>query len=368
MTRPAVELERFVAAGTTPAQRFESWRSWFGAATGLQTYDLARLEPADEFDAAVDSLRVEDACLSDVRIGPSQGVYRTLDEAAWLWIVLFHRAPGFTGWWRDQATPVRRGGVYLFADFNGAWHAPGGYHALMLRLPRSCSSVDESRLRRWSGRPLPAGNPVLSTVVRPMLAGAVGRLEMLSEFPMVTEMRSRWVSAADLLLRSLVGGADEDDRAARIRRLHQVIDELMSDPDLSPDTVARAMHMSRRNLYKLLAPTGDGVSGVIRRRRLTRAREMLRRDVLGELAIADIGRAVGLPSSTHFSRVFKAAYGQTPSQYRAELRQAVGEVMRKPRAERQSRAAWLEAVAERRLSAAPCDRDVADACRSVHRP
>jgi AraC-like DNA-binding protein len=83
--------------------------------------------------------------------------------------------------------------------------------------------------------------------------------------------------------------------------------------------IADAHHFSVRHLYNLFDAEGLGVAGWIRQRRLERSR----RDLLDPAMLARpagaIGTRWGLGSPAHFSRLFRAAYGLPPGQYRRQL-------------------------------------------------
>jgi AraC-like DNA-binding protein len=59
---------------------------------------------------------------------------------------------------------------------------------------------------------------------------------------------------------------------------------------------------------------------VIRRRRLERCARDLADPALAERPVAVIAACWGLPDSRHFARLFKAAYGRTPRDYRRDPR------------------------------------------------
>ena len=58
----------------------------------------------------------------------------------------------------------------------------------------------------------------------------------------------------------------------------------------------------------------------IRTRRLEQCRRMLSDPVHAGRSVSEIGARWGLPDAPHFSRVFKAAYGVSPRQFRGENR------------------------------------------------
>jgi AraC-like DNA-binding protein len=117
------------------------------------------------------------------------------------------------------------------------------------------------------------------------------------------------------LVRALHPAAHEDVRlpgGALLPQIKAYIDAHLGDLGLGPERIARAHFISTRYLHKLFE--GEGVSDWIRRRRL----EMCRRDLLAtQDPISLIARRWGLVNPAHFSRVFRAAYGLTPSELRA---------------------------------------------------
>jgi transcriptional regulator GlxA family with amidase domain len=90
--------------------------------------------------------------------------------------------------------------------------------------------------------------------------------------------------------------------------------EHLADPGLSVDGLARALNVSRRQLYNAFAEEPDGVAGYILARRLEACRHALsHRD---PRSITDIALGFGFSSMAHFSRVFRAHLGMSPSDYR----------------------------------------------------
>ncbi|MFD2767169.1 helix-turn-helix domain-containing protein [Micromonospora eburnea] len=72
----------------------------------------------------------------------------------------------------------------------------------------------------------------------------------------------------------------------------------------------------REELHRLFAAEQTSVSAGIRRRRLDRCRRDLADPALSGLAVGTVGGRWGLPDSAHFSRLFRAAFGVPPSDYR----------------------------------------------------
>ncbi|MER5630490.1 helix-turn-helix domain-containing protein [Streptomyces nitrosporeus] len=105
--------------------------------------------------------------------------------------------------------------------------------------------------------------------------------------------------------------------AAMVVRVKDHIAQNLSDPDLSPATIAAAHFISVRYLHKLFQLEGTTVGEWIRAERLERCRrDLLRSPALG-LGVATVARRWGFVSPSHFSRVFRAAYGVAPRDWQA---------------------------------------------------
>ena len=101
-----------------------------------------------------------------------------------------------------------------------------------------------------------------------------------------------------------------------LARVHGFIDQNLGDPRLSPKTVAAAHHVSLRHLQQLFADAGTAPATWIRRRRLERCRYALTDPRERHRPIHVIAARWGFADHAHFSRLFRATYGASPSQYR----------------------------------------------------
>ncbi|WP_315721109.1 MULTISPECIES: helix-turn-helix domain-containing protein [unclassified Bradyrhizobium] len=99
---------------------------------------------------------------------------------------------------------------------------------------------------------------------------------------------------------------------ASLLRIRQYIESQLSSPELSADAVALHFGLSRASLYRLFAPIG-GIADYIRSRRLHRAFFDLAGSGSRGLRVSEVARRWQLGTDAHFTRLFKAAYGITPS-------------------------------------------------------
>ncbi|MBW3099011.1 helix-turn-helix domain-containing protein [Pseudohoeflea coraliihabitans] len=104
-------------------------------------------------------------------------------------------------------------------------------------------------------------------------------------------------------------------RTAHLRRAGDYIAAHLTDPSLSPETIANACGVSKRYLHDLFRDVNGTVSQHIRDQRLIAARAML--EVASNRSIAEIAYRFGFCDQAQFSRLFKARFGETPSEHRA---------------------------------------------------
>ncbi|MFF4256824.1 helix-turn-helix domain-containing protein [Streptomyces sp. NPDC001663] len=107
-----------------------------------------------------------------------------------------------------------------------------------------------------------------------------------------------------------------DAQSPLLSRILGFIDRHLADPGLSPEVIASAHRISVRYLHKLFQDEGTTVGRWIQRRRLEECRRDLMHRIRRQQTIAAVAGRWGFLSATHFSRVFRAAYGMSPSQWR----------------------------------------------------
>jgi AraC family transcriptional activator of tynA and feaB len=125
-------------------------------------------------------------------------------------------------------------------------------------------------------------------------------------------------SAALELRRAAVEPALPSDRsatrAAMRAEIARYVRTHLQDPQLGPASIARAYAMSVRTLHALFEDADASVAGLVRRERLARCLEDLQQPNGG--SVTEIAFRWGFCDAAHFSRVFKRAFGTTPSEVR----------------------------------------------------
>jgi len=107
-------------------------------------------------------------------------------------------------------------------------------------------------------------------------------------------------------------------RAEILLAVESYIEANLGHPHLDPEEIARASYISTRYLHKLFESEGTTVCQWVRTSRLERCRRDLGDPALAHQTILAIASHWGLPGAQHFSRVFRAAYGCSPSEFRRE--------------------------------------------------
>ncbi|QCO54515.1 helix-turn-helix domain-containing protein [Pseudorhodobacter turbinis] len=103
-------------------------------------------------------------------------------------------------------------------------------------------------------------------------------------------------------------------RAGHLRRAEHIIRQNLANQNLSPDFVADACGISKRYLHELFSDTNKTVSQFIREKRLLAARDAITTN--HSLAMAEIAYCFGFSDQAQFSRLFKAQFAATPSEWR----------------------------------------------------
>jgi AraC-like DNA-binding protein len=109
------------------------------------------------------------------------------------------------------------------------------------------------------------------------------------------------------------------ERVMAYLRLH------LAEHDLTAARIAADHHVSVRQLYLVLSRAGISLGDWIRSERLAECKRQLASPAHQHLTIETTAYQWGFASAAHFSRVFKAAYGMSPGEWRRSSRSPGGE-------------------------------------------
>ena len=95
------------------------------------------------------------------------------------------------------------------------------------------------------------------------------------------------------------------------------IQENLSDPNTSVESMSAHLNISRVQLYKrLISIKGITPSEYLRAKRIKRAEELLYDRGLN---VSEVAYKVGFNNPRYFSKYFQEEYGMTPSQYKKQF-------------------------------------------------
>jgi AraC-like DNA-binding protein len=216
---------------------------------------------------------------------------------------------------------ARAGDIVSYETSHPAlFRADRPFESLVLRVPRRLLGADAARIAGLTAVPIP-GRSGLPRAAVAFFRGLAARLDRA---PLSAPEAATTVSYALDLVRRLSGAtpAADEPRRARSRAdilldVETFVDANLGHADLDPADVARASYISVRYLHKLFADEGTSVCAWIRHARLEGCRRDLADPALDHQPIVAIASRWGLPVPQHFSRLFRAAYGCSPREYRA---------------------------------------------------
>ncbi|MGW0869164.1 helix-turn-helix transcriptional regulator [Streptomyces sp. NPDC002740] len=209
------------------------------------------------------------------------------------------------------------------------------FRATTFLVPADLLGLVDSDVRRIERRPV-ARASLLGTLLSPLLSDLarataearppVGEMLAWNAVNLLATLAAEQLGTAAPGTRDTSGRRDTPGAAGApgtsgahspvLGRVLEYVELQLTDPDLSPEVIARAHHISVRYLHKLFKDEGTTVGRWILRRRLEECRRDLMRHGRGSRTIAAVAARWGFLSATHFSRVFRSAYGMSPREWR----------------------------------------------------
>lgn len=198
----------------------------------------------------------------------------------------------------------------------------GGFHLRILKIPVNGIPGQDKRMRQLAPQTFddPSLAPLLGACFADLSETAVddessGTTASLDQASLVHAL-----AHLALIERGIVPpGSRRGQAALRTARLSQarrLIAHHLRDPHLAPAMVADLLGVSVRHLHMLFETAEKSFSQTVTDERLKRSRRLMRE--APERLIADIATSCGFESLATYYRVFNAAYGMAPGDFRAK--------------------------------------------------
>jgi AraC-like DNA-binding protein len=107
-----------------------------------------------------------------------------------------------------------------------------------------------------------------------------------------------------------------EHKTVALMRIRRFVEQHLSDPELTPATVAEALQLSPRYMNQLLQAEGTSLVRLIWKRRLERIAADLRNAALAGRSISTIALSRGFRDFSHLSKAFRQRYGMSPREFR----------------------------------------------------
>ncbi|MGY3081809.1 AraC-like DNA-binding protein [Bradyrhizobium sp. LM6.10] len=193
----------------------------------------------------------------------------------------------------------------------------GGFHLRILKIPLSGLARQDKRMRELAPRTF--DDPSLA----PLLGACFADLgEAAADDDSAADAASLVQALAHLALieRGIVRPGSRLGQAAlrtaRLSQARRLIARHLQEPDLTPMMVADLLGISVRHLHMLFESATRSFSQTVTDERLKHSRRLMRE--APDRLIADIAASCGFDSLATYYRVFNAAYGMAPGDFRAQ--------------------------------------------------
>lgn len=157
----------------------------------------------------------------------------------------------------------------------------------------------------------------LTSIVGPFISRLADNLEVLNG-PSGSRLATNALGLVSTMLHSELDMAPDrmKPQALLAASVREFVEANLSDPRLSPASIAAAHFISTRHLHNVFHETGTTVASWIRSRRLDGARRELRDPLHSGKSVGAVAARWGFLDAAHFSRSFRDAFGESASAWR----------------------------------------------------
>jgi AraC-like DNA-binding protein len=282
----------------------------FAVGQTLVSQTVEARDPAT-FHARLREVELGPTRLVSAAVGPLHAHRRAAQTSAGsVFLLLSTKADGRIGHRRgaEPITPDRLVVVPGGEPFEVSY--PSAARVLFVVLPPALVAERYTALDGpvWSVPLDPAGRALCRHVPHLMTAAAVS-----AGVPRVDEVASVFTAVLGMLVRGAIGETADDPGTALRIAAERLVEERLTEPELSVAWLAARLAVSVRQLHRSFAAAGVGPAGYIRDRRLNACARALTESRASVTALA---HRYGFASASHLGVAFRQRFGVSPGRWR----------------------------------------------------
>lgn len=185
---------------------------------------------------------------------------------------------------------------------------------IMLTFPRALVPIDSATIRPLAGAVMPRSLPGCGLVAQFLIG--LSESAATDDPGLAGVLRECVVGLIRQRLGEPAGLTPHTCRLLQQARINGIVRRHLDNPELGPEGIARAAHISPRYLFTIFQDADLTPMQLLKRLRLQEARRRLRDPALASTSIKDIMSAVGYVRADQFARDFRQLFGVSAREVR----------------------------------------------------
>jgi AraC-like DNA-binding protein len=317
----------FTTRSFRPQDQFDAWRQSISVIFDVEP--LADHDRRSGFDATVQAYHLGELLISRVEFDGQQFVrdrQRAAIDGLDHYLVHLYSSGGLVGAAGERVRELRPGDIQILdlTQHNATHAAPSGTVAMVVprdALREALPGANDLHALVLRGDSAPGG--LLSDYMTSLLARADGIA--LADANRIAQATTGMIAACFHSTTETRARARSVIETTILDRICRYIAANLASPVLTVQSLCALFRISRTQLYRMFEPLG-GVANYIQERRLRRAHAELCNPAHDHRRIYDIAFNLGFTSEAHFSRLFRATYGLSPSDVRASAQTILSKI------------------------------------------
>jgi AraC-like DNA-binding protein len=299
--------------------RLEYWNQYVCSA--FVNCEVDRLDDDKPFNGIIHFEALEQMTLADIKatrslVRRSRKAISTITEA---YVKILYQVSGTSTLVQDNRTAQTQPGEWMIGDCTrpyDLWINSDDCHHLLIYIPQHVLFTRLPNLHHLTATAF-SNRSGLGKVTYDFASSIIGQVPCLNP-DVVPQLTSTFLDLFVTDVRETLEGVEASHRNGAVTAvaIKGFIHEHLSDPDLSIDMIAGAMHLSRSTIHLLFRMEDTTISRYIWDLRLEMSRNQLTDPNYRDRSLSEIAYDWGFGSLSHFSHSFKRRFGCSPRDYR----------------------------------------------------